>query len=94
MIKAEVASYGCWRSPITTDLITASIIGLGQIALCGEEIYWSELRPSESGRNVIVRRGANGEIQSLTPHLLSPTNKAMAAIVLISISDCDFGDRH
>ncbi|MGV0104724.1 Peptidase [Nostoc sp. DSM 114160] len=66
-MKAEVASYGCWRSPITTDLITASIIGLGQIALCGEEIYWSELRPSESGRNVIVRRGANGEIQSLTP---------------------------
>lgn len=67
MIIAEVASYGCWRSPITTDLITASTIGLGQIALCGEEIYWSELRPSESGRNVIVRRGANGKIQSLTP---------------------------
>ena len=40
---------------------------MGQIALCGEEIYWSELRPSESGRNVIVRRDADGKIQSLTP---------------------------
>jgi hypothetical protein len=66
-MKAEVASYGSWRSPITTDLITARTIGLRQIALCGENIYWSELRPSESGRNVIVRQGANGETQDITP---------------------------
>ncbi|MEH2338289.1 S9 family peptidase [Nostoc sp.] len=67
MIKPEVVSYGSWRSPITTDLITARTIGLGQIALDGEDIYWSELRPSEQGRNVVVRRGANGEISDITP---------------------------
>lgn len=67
MIKPEVASYGSWRSPITTDLITARTIGLGQIALDGEDIYWSELRPSEQGRTVVVRRTANGQIQDVTP---------------------------
>ncbi|MEH2406373.1 S9 family peptidase [Nostoc sp.] len=67
MIKPEVVSYGSWRSPITTDLITARTIGLGQIALDGEDIYWNELRPSEQGRNVVVRRNADGEISDITP---------------------------
>ncbi|QSJ21045.1 prolyl oligopeptidase family serine peptidase [Nostoc sp. UHCC 0702] len=66
-MKPEVASYGSWRSPITTDLITARTIGLGQIALDGEDIYWSELRPSESGRTVVVRQTANHQIQDVTP---------------------------
>lgn len=67
MIKPEVASYGSWRSPITTDLITARTIGLGQIALDGEDIYWSELRPSELGRTVVVRQTANHQIQDVIP---------------------------
>ena len=47
MIKPQVAAYGSWRSPITADLITSSTVGLGQIALDGEDIYWSELRSWE-----------------------------------------------
>lgn len=66
MIKPEIASYGAWRSPITTDLITSQTIGLGQVVLDGEDIYWSELRPSEQGRNVIVRL-KDGQIQDVTP---------------------------
>ncbi|MBH8560700.1 S9 family peptidase [Nostoc sp. CENA67] len=66
-MKPEVASYGSWRSPITTDLMTARTIGLGQIALDGEDIYWSELRPSELGRTVVVRQTANHQIQDVIP---------------------------
>lgn len=66
MTTREIAAYGAWRSPITTDLITSQTIGLGQIWLDGEDIYWSELRPSEKGRNVIVRLN-NGEISDVTP---------------------------
>jgi len=67
VIKPQVASYGSWRSPITTELITSQAIGLGQIALDGEDIYWSEMRPSEQGRNVVVRRTADGQTQDLQP---------------------------
>ncbi|BCL34812.1 S9 family peptidase [Nostoc sp. MS1] len=67
MIKPQVASYGSWSSPITTDLITARTIGLGQITLDGEDTYWSELRPSEQGRTVVVRRSGNNQIQDVTP---------------------------
>lgn len=48
------ASYGSWNSPITSDLIVAGSVGLNEIRLDGETIYWVEGRPQEQGRNVIV----------------------------------------
>ncbi|MGI2906417.1 S9 family peptidase [Tolypothrix sp. VBCCA 56010] len=66
MIKQQVARYGSWRSPITTDLITSQNIGLGQIVLDGKDIYWSELRPREQGRTAIVRWSVDGSPQDMT----------------------------
>jgi len=54
-----IAPFGSWKSPITTDLIVAETIGLGQIALDGDDVYWIEGRPREGGRNVVVRNGAD-----------------------------------
>ena len=60
----EIKPYGSWKSPITADLIVAGTIGLGDIALDGNDVYWQELRPSEGGRNVIIKYsgGATSEI--------------------------------
>ncbi len=56
----KIAPYGSWKSPITSDLIVAQSIGLSEIRLDGEEVYWSESRPHEGGRSVVVSR-SNGE---------------------------------
>jgi dipeptidyl aminopeptidase/acylaminoacyl peptidase len=56
----ETLPYGAWRSPITSDLIVAGSIGLGGVLVDGADIYWTEGRPAEGGRSVIVRRGADG----------------------------------
>ncbi len=61
------APYGSWKSPITSDLIIADTIRFGLTALDGEDIYWIEGRPSEGGRNVIVRRSADGTTTDMTP---------------------------
>ena len=61
------AEYGFWKSPITSDLVAGESLRLGQIALAGEDIYWSEGRPSENGRNVIVRLGAGGAPEDVQP---------------------------
>ena len=45
--EPTVAPYGSWKSPITTDLITTSSVPLGQVAIDGTTIYWSEGRPLE-----------------------------------------------
>ncbi len=67
MTAPQVAPYGSWKSPISSDLIVAGTIALGQIALDGDDIYWSELRPMEKGRNVIVRRTPDGKTVDVTP---------------------------
>jgi dipeptidyl aminopeptidase/acylaminoacyl peptidase len=64
---AQVIPYGSWKSPITSDLIVAKTIRLGEIRLDGGDVYWSEMRPQEGGRNVIRRRTATGEISDMTP---------------------------
>ena len=67
MAEPKVAPYGSWKSPITSDLIVSEIIGLGQIALDGEDVYWVESRPTEGGRYVVVRRTPDGRTTDATP---------------------------
>ena len=62
-----IAHYGSWKSPITTDLITAKTITFKQQCIDGEDIYWSESRPLDNGRYVIMRRRSNGLISECTP---------------------------
>jgi dipeptidyl aminopeptidase/acylaminoacyl peptidase len=66
-ISPQIAPYGAWKSPITADLIVASSINLTQVCWDGQDIYWLEGRPSEGGRNVLVKQSADGEISDITP---------------------------
>jgi dipeptidyl aminopeptidase/acylaminoacyl peptidase len=67
MTELKTAPYGSWKSPITSDLIVKESIGLSQVRMDGDDIYWIEMRPSEGGRQVIVRRTADGRTSDLTP---------------------------
>ena len=63
----QTAEYGFWKSPITSAVIVAESIRLGQIAVSGGDIYWTEGRPREAGRYAIVRRTPEGGTQEITP---------------------------
>jgi dipeptidyl aminopeptidase/acylaminoacyl peptidase len=71
MTEAKAVPYGSWESPITSDLIVKGSVGLSQPSIDGTDIYWIEMRPSEGGRGVIVRRSADGQVSDVTP---SPFN--------------------
>ena len=66
-MNKTIAPYGSWNSPITADLITAKTIGFGQLCTDDEDIYWSESRPLEAGRTVLMRRAPDGTITECTP---------------------------
>jgi len=51
----KIAPYGCWKSPITSDLIVRQSVGLSEIRFDGGDVYWLESRPEEAGRSVVVR---------------------------------------
>ncbi len=67
MTEPMVAPYGAWKSPLTADVLLASALGLSDLQLDGETIYWTELRPSEGGRTVLVRRTTDGQMSDVTP---------------------------
>ncbi|HEY1232942.1 MAG TPA: S9 family peptidase, partial [Candidatus Binatia bacterium] len=62
-----ISPYGSWKSPITADLAAGGEIGLEQVRIDRDEIYWIERRPQEGGRKVIVRRSADGNLGDVTP---------------------------
>jgi dipeptidyl aminopeptidase/acylaminoacyl peptidase len=59
-----VLPYGSWPSPITTDLLVEKVVGLAQLRVDGDDLYWLERRPAEAGRQVVVRHGAGDAIPS------------------------------
>lgn len=67
MTELKIAPYGSWKSPITSDLIVKESIGLGQVRIDQDDIYWVEMRPSEGGRQVVVRRAGDGSITDVIP---------------------------
>ena len=67
MTAARIAPYGSWTTPITADLIIRGAVGLNAVRLDADDIYWTEGRPSEACRAVIVRRTSGGRTEDVTP---------------------------
>lgn len=63
----KAVPFGSWRSPISSELIVTSSVGLSEVRPQGEALYWSEMRPLEGGRYVIVSRGSDGVTSDVTP---------------------------
>ena len=63
----KTAPYGAWLSPITSELIVTGSIRLGQIVLDGDAVYWTEGRPSENGRNTIVKWTPDEGMEEMSP---------------------------
>jgi dipeptidyl aminopeptidase/acylaminoacyl peptidase len=63
----QVAPYGAWLSPITAESLARGGVRLGEVRVSGADLYWLEGRPTEGGRNVVVRRAPDGAIGDVTP---------------------------
>jgi len=66
-MTARPAPCGSWSSPISAEQIVAGTVTLGQIVADGADIYWSEGRPGEGGRNVICCRREDGTVEDVLP---------------------------
>src|SRR4051794_9689164 len=58
---------GSWPTPITSELVVRAAARLGEVVVDGEDIWWSESRPAEGGRSVIVRRSPDGTVTDALP---------------------------
>ncbi|ABG03579.1 peptidase S9, prolyl oligopeptidase active site region [Rubrobacter xylanophilus DSM 9941] len=64
MAHRRTAPYGSWRSPLRA---AGAGVGIEQLALSGGDLYWTESRPAEDGRSVLVRRSPDGRVRDLSP---------------------------
>jgi len=67
MSKKQKAAFGSWKSPITTDLMLSDSVGLGEISVFNNDVYWIEMRPQEKGRYVIVKCTSDGKHTDAIP---------------------------
>ena len=64
-------SYGAWSSPIcaaaVADGVRLAFPQLVPVDGGASEVWWTEGRPAESGRQVVVRRSADGMVHDVLP---------------------------
>lgn len=63
----RAAPYGSWVSPFPIELLTRGAVTFGEIGASGGACWWLEGRAEEGGRQVLVRREADGTLTRLTP---------------------------
>jgi dipeptidyl aminopeptidase/acylaminoacyl peptidase len=61
------APYGSWTSPISAAELAAGGHPVGGARFVGHEIWWTELRAAEGGRQSVRRHGADGAVTDVLP---------------------------
>jgi dipeptidyl aminopeptidase/acylaminoacyl peptidase len=61
------APYGSWSSPISAELLAEAGIRFGMLWLEDGLLRWSEMRPTEGGRSVVVAGDPFGEPADVSP---------------------------
>lgn len=59
--------YGLWDSTISAQDVSGAVVSFQDVVIDGKTIYWSEMRPSEGGRVVIVKQPEVGEPIDVLP---------------------------
>ncbi len=67
----RVRPYGSWPSPIDSGSLVAGARAITAPRIVGDQLYWLERRPSEAGRQVVMRTGLVGLMRSPTADVLA-----------------------
>lgn len=73
--ERTVAPYGSWRSPISARMCATSGVRLTEPTFDGGGVYWLEGRPTEGGRQVLVRRAPGSDPIDVTPASFNARDK-------------------
>lgn len=71
MTQSNNSSFGFWTSPLSAQNISSQSLGLSDLCVDGNRVYWLENRPAEKGRGVVVSCDDQGHYQDETPETVS-----------------------
>ncbi|CAN5140794.1 S9 family peptidase [soil metagenome] len=86
------ARYGCWRSPISAELVARGALRLSQPAIHGSTAYWVETRPADSAHSVLVRcrAGESPEDVTCAPFSVRSRAREYGGGAFAAVDDCGF----
>lgn len=63
----SILPFGCWPSAVSADMVAGQAVRFGPVRSDRDCLYWSESRPAEKGRGVIVCRVGDGTFRDVNP---------------------------
>ena len=63
----EALPAGTWPSPITATALVGGAVGIGEVIVDGDDVWWAEQRPEEAGRTALVRWRAGTAVEMTPP---------------------------
>jgi dipeptidyl aminopeptidase/acylaminoacyl peptidase len=79
-VPLTAAPFGSWPTPITSELVVADAVRLGELRVDGADPVWAEGRPADEGRIQLVRATADGTGGTTTTDLLPAGSSARTAV--------------
>jgi dipeptidyl aminopeptidase/acylaminoacyl peptidase len=67
MAGKKTLPFGTWPSPLTPASVAKGSRRFGTIQAAGGAVYWSESRPEQGGRQVILRAARTGAVEEVLP---------------------------
>jgi dipeptidyl aminopeptidase/acylaminoacyl peptidase len=67
MAEPKIEHYGSWVSPIKSSDLSSGTLRLGQTQYDNGNLYWIEGRPTDGGKQTLVRRDEKGIIEDVSP---------------------------
>lgn len=67
MTDRQVLPFGSWPSPISIDMAVTASLALREPLIDADDVYWTEGRPLEMGRQVVVRWNDREGARDVTP---------------------------
>lgn len=61
---SSISPYGTWESPIKAEDVTRGVRRIGAVTPVGRELWWTEGRPDEGGRQAVVRSSVDGSVRA------------------------------
>ncbi len=75
-MSKQIRPYGTWASPISAERVAGASTRFGTLQADAGAVYWSESRPDEGARGVVVRADADGQVQDV----LAPPHSARSKV--------------
>lgn len=66
LAEPQISPYGSWASPVAAADLARAAVSISDVRVYDGQIHWRESRPTEQGRQVLRRLGADGP-DTLTP---------------------------